>query len=379
MKKRLIAILLALCLCVGALPVAALAAVPEASALQAVQVLEILPADADQNAAVTRAEFAQMLVRASQYKDGAQAGGVGGTLFTDVQGGTLEAEYIRIAVRQGWMSGYSDGSFRPENTVTLEEACTAVLKLLGYDTTSLSGPYPSAQLSKANELGLCKKLDRAPGEAMTNADCTQLFYNALLAKDSSDRTYAVSLGYTVTDAGALSVTAAIRDKLEGPFVATGNDTLPFTPSTVYRNDRTTRAADLKQYDVYYYDTASATLWIYNNSVVGYIDAVSPSTSSPTSVTMWDTQYTVGTTTAAYQLSALAGSGEDRMVTLLLGMDDAVVAVEPGYEAWASSGLSNLGNNVGRLADKVVRTGVKYAVEYAADEVKDKLPEFLQGD
>ncbi len=35
---------------------------------------------------------------------------------------------IRIAVQQGWMNSYTDGSFRPDNTVTLEEACAAVLK-----------------------------------------------------------------------------------------------------------------------------------------------------------------------------------------------------------------------------------------------------------
>ena len=28
------------------------------------------------------------------------------------------------------MNGYTDGSFRPNNAVTLEEACTAVLKLM---------------------------------------------------------------------------------------------------------------------------------------------------------------------------------------------------------------------------------------------------------
>ena len=41
------------------------------------------------------------------------------------------APAIRIAVSQGWMSGYTDGSFRPSNPVTLEEACAAALKLLG--------------------------------------------------------------------------------------------------------------------------------------------------------------------------------------------------------------------------------------------------------
>ena len=51
--------------------------------------------------------------------------------------------YVRIAVQQGWMNGYTDGSFRPNNAVTLEEACTAVLKLMGYKMTDLSGAFPT--------------------------------------------------------------------------------------------------------------------------------------------------------------------------------------------------------------------------------------------
>ncbi len=39
------------------------------------------------------------------------------------------------------MNGYTDGTFRPDNAVTLEEACTAVLKLLGYKMTDLNGAF----------------------------------------------------------------------------------------------------------------------------------------------------------------------------------------------------------------------------------------------
>ncbi len=78
--------------------------------------------------------------------------------------GSAYAPYVRIAVQQSWLSGYLDGSFRPDNAVTLEEACTAVLKLLGYDVTALSGTFPAAQLNKANELGLRDNLTKAQGE-----------------------------------------------------------------------------------------------------------------------------------------------------------------------------------------------------------------------
>ena len=57
------------------------------------------------------------------------------------------AGYIKTAVQQGWLTGYLDGSFRPDKTVTLEEAATGVLKLLGYTTEDFSGSYPYGQLA----------------------------------------------------------------------------------------------------------------------------------------------------------------------------------------------------------------------------------------
>ena len=61
----------------------------------------------------------------STYRESVGAQGTVGTLYRDVPGSSQWAPYIRIAVQQGWMNGYTDGTFRPDNTVTLEEACTA--------------------------------------------------------------------------------------------------------------------------------------------------------------------------------------------------------------------------------------------------------------
>ena len=88
------------------------------------------------------------------YRESASQQGNLGTLYKDVPGSSQWAPYVRIAVQQGWINGYTDGTFRPDNTVTLEEACTAALKLLGYKMTDLNGVFPTAQLNKAQELGL---------------------------------------------------------------------------------------------------------------------------------------------------------------------------------------------------------------------------------
>ena len=103
------------------------------------------------------------------------------------------AVHIRTAVQNGWMTGYSDGSFRPDNTVTLEEACTMALRLLGYDVAKLGGTFPTAQLSKASALGLRNEINARQGETLTLEQGTMLFYNALTAVNGSGQVYASTL------------------------------------------------------------------------------------------------------------------------------------------------------------------------------------------
>ena len=51
--------------------------------------------------------------------------------------------------------------------------------------------------------------------------------------------------------------------LEGPFVAGESTQLPFEPAAVYRNDEAAASARLEQYDVYYYNENTRTVWIYD--------------------------------------------------------------------------------------------------------------------
>ena len=60
------------------------------------------------------------------------------------------ASYIKTAVTQKWVTGYLDGTYRPSQTITLEEGLSAMLGLLGYTASDLSGSYPSAQLTAAS-------------------------------------------------------------------------------------------------------------------------------------------------------------------------------------------------------------------------------------
>ena len=283
------------------------------------------------DAAVTRGAFARMLTSYSTYRESVSSQGAVGTLYTDLPGSSAWAPYVRIAVQQGWMNGYTDGSFRPNNAVTLEEACTAVLKLMGYKMTDLSGAFPNAQLNKASELGLRAGLDRRQGEAMNYEDCAVLLYNALTANNASGSAYGTTLGFTVSN-GQVDGSTILLSSLEGPFVASESTVLPFVPVSVYRNDKVSGSAELNKYDVYYYSESLKTLWVYTRRAAGRITEVSPTASAPASITVAGTSYTLGSTAIASQVSSLNGGGVGQVVTLLLGMNNVAAGIITGEEA-----------------------------------------------
>ena len=249
MKKRLFACLLAACLAVSVLVLPASAASLNNSAIQTAITLGAM--DTSQtgslDAAVTRGAFAKMLVSFSAYRESASQQGNLGTLYKDVPGSSQWAPYVRIAVQQGWMNGYTDGTFRPDNVVTLEEACTMALRLLGYDVAKLGGTFPTAQLSKASALGLRNEINARQGETLTLEQGTMLFYNALTAMNGSGQVYASTLGFAVNN-GQVDISSVLLDNVKGPFVADASTVLPFAPAAIYRNDEVTTSAALSPYD-----------------------------------------------------------------------------------------------------------------------------------
>ena len=331
MKKRILAFLLAVSIAVSVLVLPVSAASINNTALQTAITLGAVPTGQELGANVTRGAFAKMLVSFSTYRESVDAQGTVGTLYRDVPGNSQWAPYIRIAVQQGWMNGYTDGSFRPDNTVTLEEACAAVLKLLSYKTTDLTGSFPQAQLNKAQQIGLRDQLTCTQGQAMTYEQCTLLLYNALRANTASGSAYGSSLGFTVSN-GQVDTSSVLLKSRKGPFVAEEGTQLPFTPVSVYRNDKTSASAELNKYDVYYYSESLQTVWIYTRRAAGRITAVSPSASAPTALTVAGSTYSLGSAAVASKISSLNGGGVGEVVTLLLGMDNEVADVITGEEA-----------------------------------------------
>ena len=329
MKKRLISLALTLCLALSLGTTGVLAAQDETTALETVKVLGIMVGDENGNmnlsSQVTRAEFVKMMTAASSYKD-TVGSGYGASLFKDVKSSHWASEYIKLGVEQGWFTGYVDGTFRPDNSITLEEGCTALLRLLGYDSGSLAGSSPTAQLSKAGAIGLLDDTTAMQGQTLTRQDCVTLFYNLLTAENSAGAVYGATLGYTITN-GEVDYSTLVSSDTKGPYVASsGTLELPFSTDhvTVYRNGSASSLSAVKQYDVYYYNANLRTVWIYSNRATGTLTAVSPNRAAPTSVTVAGTTYDIGTSTATYKLSSQGGFADGDTITLLLGMNGEVV-------------------------------------------------------
>ncbi len=75
------------------------------------------------DASVTRAEFAAIASRFERLTEGTKS-------FSDVPGNHWAAKYINFAATRGWVNGYADGTFRPNNSITRAEVAAVTCRLL---------------------------------------------------------------------------------------------------------------------------------------------------------------------------------------------------------------------------------------------------------
>ncbi len=151
------------------------AALNEAGILNVLAALEIMNGDEsgslNLSSGVTRAEFTKMVLAASSSKDAVELQG-SFSPYNDVTRSHWAAGYIKTARDMGLISGYLDGTFRPDAGVKLAEAVTVALKNLGYTEADFAGTYPTGQMSLYHSLKLDDGLSLSDPEAeLTRRDC----------------------------------------------------------------------------------------------------------------------------------------------------------------------------------------------------------------
>lgn len=293
------------------------------------------------SADVSRAEFAQMLVRASSYKDFVSSVS-NVSVFADVPRTNEYAPSVRIAAEQGWMTGYLGGMFRPEQPVTLQEAARGVLALLGYTTSDFGGDVAGARLAKFSALELNEDINKEGGEILTRTDCVNLFYNLLKTNSKDSNThYGVLFDCELTSDGELNPMTMADNSVKGPILIRKGSSLqsyiPFDSATanIFLNGTAVSLSYLKsvstnEYVVIYYSTAAKTVWAYSEGYTGEsgryivrgqvsnIYYTSTDVLTPTAVCLDDnaTQYKIEDSVVQFAFSIYGTLGVGDYVTLI---------------------------------------------------------------
>lgn len=145
------------------------------------------------SAAINRAEFLKILIEGQGVTPSANYH----NCFTDVSA-EWYASYVCYAEEEGWIEGYSDGSFRPADPVNKVEALKMLFAVYGVDVekvfnknklvygdlnrTEWYAPY----VVKASDLGLLEEApgeDFAPDEDRTRGEMAEILYRYLVVEE----------------------------------------------------------------------------------------------------------------------------------------------------------------------------------------------------
>jgi hypothetical protein len=134
---------------------------------------------------VTRAEISKMIVDALAEGDQA-AGSSYSSNFADVSnagsGGHWATGYINQGVNDGWIAGYDDNSFGPDDNVTYVQAQKMLVSALGYETYAQArGGWPAGYKLYASSLNITSGVQgvTSDDQQLTRAQVAQMIDNAM--------------------------------------------------------------------------------------------------------------------------------------------------------------------------------------------------------
>ena len=404
MKKRILTWLLAISMLGSLLTVPAGAADTTrfsdvsdsytATAVETLRLMGVLDGYSDgtfrPGAVLTRAQFCKMAVFAM---DGSSELGRYSTvtIFPDVKPSHWASSYINMAAKKGVISGFADGKFKPEQTVTAGQAVTILMRGLGYKDENMGGVWPQSYMAEAGTCGLLKSTGITSAySALTRAQAAKLFLNLFEAKKaggdgtvlfnytlSKDEVYLTAVdggrgtitadGKTYDMAHPVNSTSLIGSK--GRLVTNGDgDVLTFLPITsggsvssaaviigsngsasgldslagsnsyqIYKNGSPATAADLKKYDVATYSASTNSIIVCDTRVSVYYEDSKPSPSNPNTITVLGGTELNVLPSAVESLSAFKPG---QQMTILLTADGQVAgAVEPNGSTARSNAIA----------------------------------------
>lgn len=109
----------------------------------------------------------------------AAAASAGAAKFSDVASDDWASGYINVAVSQGILTGYPDGTYKPNDTISYSEAITIIVRMLGYKPVLDGKPWPGAYVAKANETGVTTGVVLSPSVGVSRGNVAKLMSNTL--------------------------------------------------------------------------------------------------------------------------------------------------------------------------------------------------------
>ena len=399
MKKRLLAWLLAISLIIPSLSLSAGAAgnlrfsdvsdQNTAMAVESLRLMGVLDGYGDgtfrPSSQLTRAQFCKM---ATYAMNGQNELGLykSVTIFPDVKPSHWAAGYINLAAKgKAVIAGYPDGRFYPERTVTVGQAVTILLRLLGYKDEHIGGVWPDSYMAVGAIAGLTEGLSADGNAPLTRAQAAKLFVNLLQAKTQAGGTL-----YTLSEETELlsvdggsgtmktldgktysmvhPVSSSSLTGLRGRVVLSGDKALTFLPSSaqssgnaaaaiivaedhstvgfdalagnntyqIYKNGSPATKNDLRKNDVAIYYAATNSILVCDTRVSAFYESCYPDPGAPTKITVLNGTELYVLPTAQETLSAFKPG--QQMVLLLTADGQVAAAVQPQGSAARSNAI-----------------------------------------
>lgn len=166
---------------------------------------------------ITRAEFAKIAVTAAGAKDTATMLEANASNFKDVKANSWYTGWINASESLGIFKGDTNGNFRPNDTISNQEAITVLLRLLGYND-NLTGSWPVNYVTKANQINILDDVNIVASAAAKRGDITVMLSETLdsdLVTYDKDTNEFVKKQVGITDSQPVTLLA---DSFEGSYI-----------------------------------------------------------------------------------------------------------------------------------------------------------------
>lgn len=164
---------------------------------------------------VTRAQLCKMLVEALDLE---RTNNVALTQFDDVSSTQWFYNYVKIAVDNGVIKGYTDGTFKPNNDVKFSELFTMIIRAMKKENQVVNpSNWPNSYIEFAQSYGLTKSVTYgAVEDAANRGEVSVAIYNMVNKLESDPALNIVKAGFVESVSSNSGVKYAVIDGDEYP-------------------------------------------------------------------------------------------------------------------------------------------------------------------